>query len=131
MNDAILILGSDTGIRNAIARTLEAEGYAVLRAGNMGTAVDLLRKHRFDLLIVRPYLENISGHDAGIYLRRQYPGLPVLIVSGFFQDLNLETTESVEEFYTFPKPFTAGELVSKVNEVLIRSSTHMQTPTTL
>jgi DNA-binding response OmpR family regulator len=130
MNDVILLLGSDAGIRNAIARTLDAEGYCVLGADDMGVAVDLLRKHRFDLLIVRPYLKNISGHDAAIYLRRESPGLPVLIVSGFFQDIDLETTEAVKEFYTFPKPFTAVELVSKVREVLAKSSTDKQTPTT-
>jgi DNA-binding response OmpR family regulator len=131
MNDVILLLGSDAGIRNAIARTLEADGYCVLSAGDMGVAVDLLRKHRFDLLIVRPYLESISGHDAAIYLRRESPGLPVLILSGFFQDIDLETTEAVKEFYTFPKPFTAVELISKVREVLIKSSAHINAPVTL
>jgi DNA-binding response OmpR family regulator len=131
MNDLILLVGSDAGIRNAVARSLEAEGYCVLAAGDMGVAEDLLRKHCFDLLIVRPYLENISGHDAAVYLRRQSPGLPVLIVSGFFQDIDLETTEAIKEFYTFPKPFTAVELVSKVKEVLVRSSAHAKTPTTL
>ncbi len=127
MNDAILLLGSDSGIRNAIAKTLEAAGYSVLRAGDLGAAVDLLSKHFFDLLVVRPYLESISGHDAAIYLRRHAPGLPVLIVSGFVHDLNLETTEAVEDFYTFPKPFTAVELVSKVCEVLAHSSAHTET----
>ncbi len=131
MNDLILLLGSDAGIGNAIARTLESAGYCVLVAGDLGVAVDLLRKHRFDLLMVRPYLENISGHDSAIYLRRKSPGLPVLIVSGFFQDLDLETTEAVEKFYTFPKPFTAVELVSRVREILVKTSAHTKSPTTL
>jgi DNA-binding response OmpR family regulator len=130
MNDVILLLGSDAGIRNAIARTLEADGFCVLGAGDMGAAVDLLRKHRFDLLIVRPYLENISGHDAAIYLRRISPGLPVLIVSGFLQDIDIETAETVKGFYTFPRPFTAAGLVSKVREVLVNSSTHIRMFTT-
>jgi DNA-binding response OmpR family regulator len=127
MNDLILLLGSDAGIRDAISATLEAEGYCVLSAGDIGVAVDLLRKQRFDLLIVRPYLESISGHDAAIYLRRQSPGLPVLIVSGFLQDLNLETTEEVQDFYTFPKPFTAVELASEVKAVLVQSASHQNT----
>ena len=49
MNEAILLLGSDAGIRNAIARSLEAEGYCILGADDLGAAVDLLRKHRFRL----------------------------------------------------------------------------------
>lgn len=131
MNDLILLLGSDPGIRNAIARTLEAKDYCVLATGDIGAAVDLLRKQQFNLLIVRPYLESISGHDAAIYLRRQSPGIPVLIVSGFFQDVDMEATEAAKEFYTFPKPFTAAELVSRVREVLIKSSAHIRTPATL
>ena len=79
---------------------------------------ELLRKYSVDLLIVRPYLDSVSGHDAAIYLRKQCPGLPVLIVSGLLHDMNLETREAVQEFEIFPKPFAAADLVIKVRQVL-------------
>jgi DNA-binding response OmpR family regulator len=126
MTQTILLLGSDPGIRNVLARALEAEGCCVLTAGDVGVAEDLLRKYSFDLLIVRPYLESISGHDAAIYLRRRAPGLPVLIVSGLLQDLNLETREAVQEFEIFPKPFSSADLLAKVREVLARSAAALQ-----
>ena len=118
MHDTILLLGADPGICKSIAGALEAEGFCVLMAGDLGVAEELLRKYSVDLLIVRPYFESVSGHDAAIYLRKQCPGLPVLIVAGLLHDMNLETREAVQEFEIFPRPFTAAELVTKVRQVL-------------
>jgi DNA-binding response OmpR family regulator len=119
MNKTILLLGSDRGIRSVIEKALESAGYAVLTAGDVGAAADLLKNYKFDLLIVRPYTENVSGHDAAIYLRLRSPGIPVLIVAGMLDDVDLETREIVHEFEIFPKPFTTVELLSRVKEVLL------------
>lgn len=119
MHETILLLGSDRGIRSVIEKALESAGYTVLLAGDVGAAEELLKEYRFDLLIVRPYTENVSGHDAAMYLRLKSPGLPVLIVPGLLDDPDLETREAVQEFEFFPKPFTAVELVSRVKEVLL------------
>jgi DNA-binding response OmpR family regulator len=120
MNETILLLASDRGIRSVIENALESAGYSVLTAGDVGAAEDWLKEHRFDLLIVRPYTESVSGHDAAMYLRLKSPGLPVMIVAGMLNDLNLETREAIEQFEIFPKPFSAAELVSRVKEVLLR-----------
>jgi DNA-binding response OmpR family regulator len=119
MNETILLLASDQGIRNVIERALESAGYSVLTAVDVGAAADLLKKYKFDLLIVRPYTENVSGHDAALYLRLTSPGIPVLIVAGLLDDIDLETREALQEFEIFPKPFTAAQLVERVKELLL------------
>ena len=86
---------------------------------DVGAAEDLLQQYQFDLLIVRPYTESVSGHDAAMYLRLKSPGIPVLIVAGMLDDVDLETREAVQNFYIFPKPFSSVELVSRVKEVLL------------
>jgi DNA-binding NtrC family response regulator len=70
------------------------------------------------LLIVRPYIEDIAGHDATHYLRAKNPGMHVLILSGSLDDDRLQYREAIEAFEVFPKPFTAGELLKKVADVL-------------
>jgi DNA-binding response OmpR family regulator len=119
MDETILLLSSDRGIRNVIKKALASAGYSVLTAVDVGAAENLLKQYKFDLLMVRPYTENVSGHDAAIYLRLTSPGLPVLIVAGMLDDADLETREAVLEFEIFPKPFTTTELVSRVKEVLL------------
>ena len=119
MNETILLLASDQGIRSVIEKALELAGYTVLTAVDVGAAEDLLQQYKFDLLIVRPYTESVSGHDAAMYLRLKSPGIPVLIVAGMLDDVDLETREAVQNFYIFPKPFSSVELVSRVKEVLL------------
>jgi len=119
MNETILLLASDQGIRNVIEKALESAGYSVLTAADVGGAADLLKNYKFDLLIVRPFTANVSGHDAAMYLRLSSPGLPVLIVAGMLDDVDLETREAVQEFEIFPKPFTTVELIGRVKEVLL------------
>ena len=122
MNETILLLASDQGIRSVIEKALESAGYSVFTAADVGAAADLVKEYKFDLLIVRPYTQSVSGHDAAMYLRLKSPGLPVLIVAGLLDDIDLETREAIQEFEIFPKPFTAVELVSRVRDVFLLHS---------
>jgi len=98
MNATILVLCSDAVIRSVITDTLEARGYVVLGAANLGTAVDRLREYKPDLLIIRPYIDNMAGLD----------------------DERLLYRDSLHAIEVFPKPFTAAELLAKVSEILER-----------
>ena len=71
-----------------------------------------------DLLITRPYINNMPGRIAADYLRTKQNGLPVLLVAGFIDDDRVDVQKAVEEFHTFPKPFRREELVAKVKDVL-------------
>jgi CheY-like chemotaxis protein len=121
MYTTILFLASDPVIRTVICEALESEGYCVLAAGDVGSAVDRLKECTPDLFMVRHYTEGISGHDAAIYIRKMLPGIPVLIVGGLLDDDRLENREMLQGFEVFPKPFKAADLLEKVKEVLVKS----------
>jgi len=118
MGATILLLASERVIRNVICRTLESTGYLVLNAGDLGSAMDLLKRWTPDLLMVRHYLDDTPGHDAAVYVQASFPGIPVLIVGGIPDDPGLWDRESLHGFQIFPKPLTAAELVGKVREML-------------
>jgi DNA-binding response OmpR family regulator len=122
VHKTILLLASDAAIRNVIRATLESRQYLVLCANHLGDAADLLQRCTPDLLIVRPYTEGISGHEAAVYLRRKCAGIPVLILGGFLNDADFEGRAAIERFDLFPRPFTAAELLDKVREVMIDRS---------
>ena len=118
MGATILLLASEREIRNVICRALESAEYLVLSAGDLGSAMDLLKRCTPDLLMVRHYLDDTPGHDAAIYVRASLPGIPVLIVGGVPDDPDLRNRETLHGFQIFPRPFTAAELVAKVREML-------------
>ena len=95
MNKTILLLVSDSGIRGTICEALESEGYFVLTASEIDRAARWVKECTPDLLMVRHYTENISGHDAAVYLRSLCPGIPVLLVGGLLNDPGLENREAL------------------------------------
>jgi DNA-binding NtrC family response regulator len=122
MKATILLLASDTGIRNAIENALKAAGYFVLPAGEISRAIKWMEECAPDLLMVGHYTESISGHDAAVYLRKLCPGIPVLLVGGLLDDPGLMNREELRHFEIFPRPYKAAELLEKVKEVLTRRS---------
>jgi DNA-binding response OmpR family regulator len=118
LTTTILLLVSDPLVRSVLQDTLEHEGYTVITAGDLGSAVDRLAEVTPDLLITRTYVEGMTGHDAATYLRTKSNGLRVLMVGGLLDDQRLKYRESLEGFDVFPKPYSAAELLQKVKEVL-------------
>ncbi len=117
-NATILLLGSEPLFRSITKERLEGAGYVVLATGDLGTAVDMLAEHSVDLLITRPYVDNITGHEAARYLRARNPRMGVLMVAGLLNDDRLQYRADLEEFEIFPPPFSADQLLDKVREVL-------------
>ncbi len=118
LTTTILLLVSDPLVRSVLQDTLEHEGYTVVTAGDLGTAVDRLTEVTPDLLITRTYVEGMSGHDAATHLRTKSNGLRVLMVGGLLDDQRLKYRESLEGFDVFPKPYSPRELLQKVKDVL-------------
>ncbi|HEY4948881.1 MAG TPA: response regulator [Candidatus Acidoferrales bacterium] len=114
----ILLLVSDSVGRVVLQETLEHGGYSVMPAGDLGTAVKWVNESKPDLLIISPYIEDMSGYDTAKFLRTRCHGLPVLMVAGLIDDDRLEYRLSLESFAVFPKPYSAAELLSKVKDVL-------------
>ena len=97
---------------------LERAGYVVEAVGDLGTAVDRLAAMKVDLLITHPYVEEITGYDAAKYLRERNPTMGVLIVAGLLDDDRFKIPADLQRFVIFPQPFTAAELIEKVELVL-------------
>lgn len=117
-NTLILLLISDPGMRTVVGDSLSSQGYLVRTAGDIGTAVDRLKESTPDLLIIRPYINSMPGHEAVSYLRTLSPGLRVLMVGGLIDDDRLSYRDALRNIHVFPKPFTAGQLLEAVKEAL-------------
>lgn len=117
-NASILLLSSDSMMRAVLQDILEQAGCVVVAVDGLGPAVDRLRQVRPDLLIVRPYIEGMSGRLAAQHLRTWRHGLPVLILGGFLDDERVTVPNGLEDFHLFPKPYSREEVLDKVREVL-------------
>lgn len=120
MKETILLLASEPVICGAIRAALENNGYFVLETHNLGAARDRLMDCEPRLLMVRHFIDTMSGHEAALYLRSLAPGIPVLIVGGLIDHPDVLDREIVHSIEVFPKPYPASELLAKVKEMLLR-----------
>ncbi len=116
--NAILLLGSEPVLRAVMTEALQQAGYVVMSTGSLGTAVDMLADCKFGLLIIPPYIDNISGHEAAKYLRARNPLMGILIVGALLDDDRIRYRAKLEGFELFPPPFPAAQLIQKVQEVM-------------
>ncbi|HEY0264692.1 MAG TPA: response regulator [Granulicella sp.] len=114
----ILLVCPAPVMRAVLREVLDGAQYNVEAVSGLGGAVDRLKRIKPDLLVVRSYLNSIEGHDAAVYLRTKCPGMKVLILSGMLDDDRLLRRERLESFEIFPKPYTAQELLQKVEQAL-------------
>jgi hypothetical protein len=63
-------------------------------------------------------INSMPAQTAADYLRSKQNGLPILVVPGFMDDDRIRVQNEIEEFYTFPKPYSRDELIAKVSDVL-------------
>jgi CheY-like chemotaxis protein len=122
LDKTILLLTSEPVVRLVIREVLERAGYVVMATGDLGNAVDRLGECKPDLLMISPYVETITGHEAAKYLQARCPSMRVLMVAGLLDDDRLQYRAELEKVEIFPQPFTAAELLNKVKEVFSEPS---------
>jgi CheY-like chemotaxis protein len=123
MESTILLLISEPLVRLVVQEHLEHAGYPVMATGDLGTAVDRTRECRPDLLIISPYVETITGHDAAKYLQERCVNMRILMVAGLLADDRLQYRAELERVEIFPQPFTGQQLIEKVQEILSEPKT--------
>ena len=119
----IVVIDSEPTVRTVIKAILERAGYSVSATDDFRAATQLIRDIKPDLVMTNVFLQGITGHDAMRTLRHDFPGLPILMVSGLPDDSIIDQWMGEAHFDTFPKPFTQGALVDKVSEMLSKGET--------
>jgi CheY-like chemotaxis protein len=62
---------------------LEDLGHSVMEAGSGDEALDLLRRHRFDLVITDQSMPRMTGVQLIEAIGAEWPGLPVILATGY------------------------------------------------
>ena len=117
--EIILVVEDVGGLRKLTKRMLESAGYTVLTAANGEEALRVLERDEPVHLILTDVV--MPGMSAGTLAERVHatrPGMKVLYMSGYTDDVIVRHGVLDEGMSFLGKPFTAGELTRKVREVL-------------
>jgi two-component system, cell cycle sensor histidine kinase and response regulator CckA len=118
--ETVLAVEDDPLVREITARALRSGGYRVLVAGSGAEALETADRlqGRLHLLVTDVVMPGLDGRALADELRRRNPGVRVLYVSGYTQDVISHHGVLDSGVELLPKPFTSGALLAKVRAVL-------------
>jgi CheY-like chemotaxis protein len=117
----IVVIDDDEQIRETVRRVLESRGHSVEDADQGAGGIAYVAQRAPDLVITDIFMPGQDGIEVLLELRKAFPRLKVIAMSGGDARglLNLlEDAELLGADRTLPKPFTPGELIAAVNDVL-------------
>ncbi len=82
MNPQILVVDDDPAIRVLFSKFLAEAGFIVAEASSLKEARETILNRRFDALLLDLNLPDGNGLDWIPELRENYPGLPIIVISG-------------------------------------------------
>jgi DNA-binding response OmpR family regulator len=116
----ILVVDDEQHMVDLIRMNLELEGFQVLEASNGIDALDQVRKHIPDLIILDIMMPQLDGFEV-LKMLREFSSVPVIMLTakGEEEDKVRGLELGADDYVT--KPFGARELVSRVKAVLRRT----------
>jgi PAS domain S-box-containing protein len=118
--ETILVVEDNEGVRELACMILDGQGYKVLVAESPAHAEELCEKHSggIQLLLTDVVMPGVSGRELTRRITARYPGIRVLYMSGYTDDVIAQGGVLEPGVAFLQKPFTPRDLGAKIREVL-------------
>lgn len=116
----VLIIDDDHMLREVLALGVAQVGHTVLQAEDGQKGLDLVRATEVDVVVTDLIMPVQEGVETIIALRRGWPNLPVIAISGGATNarLYLDIAAKIGARRILAKPFSARQLTDLIAEVL-------------
>ncbi|HEY5440285.1 MAG TPA: ATP-binding protein [Gemmatimonadaceae bacterium] len=119
-DESVLLVEDDDAVRRVTARMLEGLGFRVIAAAGPRQALDLARDHigTIDVLLSDVIMPGINGRELAEAVHKLRPGMKVVFVSGYTDDVALLQQLRAKTLFFLQKPFTAPALGQMIRSAL-------------
>jgi two-component system cell cycle sensor histidine kinase/response regulator CckA len=120
-NSAVVLLVEDEeAVRRGGKRMLETRGYTVHEAGSGTEALEIMEElgGAVDIVVSDVVMPEMDGPTLLTELRKTYPDLKFIFVSGYAEDAFARNLPADAKFGFLPKPFSLKQLAVAVREML-------------
>lgn len=119
---AILVVDDDPGMLRAVSRILSHKHHRIVVAGGGAAALEAAREEVFDLAILDIRMPDVNGFDLMRTLKKDQPGLDVIIMTGNAEDPDENLLRAIDEgaYYFIQKPFDRRVMLALVHRCLER-----------
>lgn len=115
----ILFVEDEASVRTLGVRVLKKKGYNVVESDSAENALDILQNdHNFDLLVTDMVLPGLSGAQLTNKVKEMLPDMPVILASGYSEDIARKEVNNLYDFDFLAKPYSLTVLTEKIFSVL-------------
>ena len=122
----VLVIDDEPGVRELISESLRISEITAVQAADGLEALSLLRREKFDLLILDINMPKLDGLALLEKLRAEGMSVPVLMLSARADktDINQGLRIGADDYLT--KPFNKDELIARIHAIVRRSKGHSE-----
>ncbi len=117
-DQVILVVDDEEGLRDALSKIFEDEGYTVCCAEDGEQALEMLQRTHIDLILTDMRMPGMSGIDLLKKVREVHENLGVIILTGYGEIESYIEAMSFGAMEYVSKPFKVNELKFIVNKIL-------------
>ena len=120
-DSCVLIVDDDVNIITLLRRILEGEKYQVIAASSGASAIEALKNHNIDIVLLDIIMPEVDGYTVCQSIRKN-SNIPIIMLTAMNsdQDKVKGLDAGADDFVT--KPFAADVLLARVRAVLRRSN---------
>jgi two-component system, cell cycle sensor histidine kinase and response regulator CckA len=113
----VLLVEDDDPVRELLGRALRCNGFEVVAAASGEEALDLEPTRPVDLLLSDVMLPNQNGFEVASQIRRRSPHIPVIFMSGYYDQAVAEAAHLDISSTILQKPFAVADLLAHLRAV--------------
>lgn len=117
MDSRLLVVEDNLDLLDLSMMMLELLGYNPIGVATAEEALSLLEIEKYGLLLTDLTLPKMSGGDLIKIVRKKYPDLPIVVVSGYDRPRCL-----AEDIGFLTKPYLITDLKAKLEQTLVVAS---------
>lgn len=114
----ILLVEDEESLRITLSANLELEGYEVVEACDGAEALALLESRSFDLVLSDVRMPRVTGVTLLQRIKERWPALPVLLMTAYTAEEQLERAVDGGVFAVLRKPFAMDAALTTIVRAL-------------
>ncbi|MFZ5788620.1 MAG: ATP-binding protein [Acidobacteriota bacterium] len=113
----VLVVEDEESLRRGLVEVLDLLGWTVTAAGSVEEAEAVAKRSTFDVVLTDFLLPGRRGTDLAAALRERWPGLRVVLMSGYTPDEEVRRRVDSGELEFLQKPFNLDDLTRAIGVV--------------